>query len=87
MKLQARLAECESTVDNLGTKLDNLEKSKAKLQSEIEDVSVHVEAAAAKANQMEKRIKQFDKIIGKKNPTIKIYDLINFSNKKSFSHR
>ena len=74
MKLQARLAECESTVDNLGTKLDNLEKSKAKLQSEIEDVSVHVEAAAAKANQMEKRIKQFDKIIGRKNHALKIYD-------------
>ena len=74
MKLQARLAECESTVDNLGTKLDNLEKSKAKLQSEIEDVSVHVEAAAAKANQMEKRIKQFDKIIGRKNHALEIYN-------------
>ena len=36
LKLQARLAECESTVDNLSTKLDNLEKSKVKLQTEIE---------------------------------------------------
>merc|ERR1712038_399145 len=38
--------------------------SKAKLQSDIEEVGAHVDAAAAKANQMEKRIKQFDKIIG-----------------------
>ena len=32
MKLQARLAECEGTVDNLNNKLVNLEKSKAQLQ-------------------------------------------------------
>ena len=32
MKLQARLAECEGTVDNLNTKLVMLEKSKAQLQ-------------------------------------------------------
>ena len=31
-----RLAECESTVGNLGNKLDSLEKSKVKLQTEIE---------------------------------------------------
>ena len=31
-----RLAECESTVGNLSNKLDSLEKSKVKLQTEIE---------------------------------------------------
>ncbi|MGB2023931.1 MAG: hypothetical protein ACPHT7_03150, partial [Litorivicinaceae bacterium] len=64
LKLQARLAECESTVDNLSNKLDSLEKSKIKLATEIEELGGHVDAASAKANQMEKKIKQFDKIIG-----------------------
>ena len=32
MKLQARLAECEGTVENLNSKLMQLEKSKAQLQ-------------------------------------------------------
>ena len=32
MKLQARLAECEGTVENLNTKLIMLEKSKSQLQ-------------------------------------------------------
>ena len=64
LKLQARLAECESTVENVGSKLENLEKSKAKLQADIEDLGAYVDAASTKANQMEKRIKQFDRIIG-----------------------
>ena len=33
MKLQARLAECEGTVENLNNKLISLEKSKAQLQA------------------------------------------------------
>ena len=32
MKLQARLAECQGTVENLNSKLIQLEKSKAQIQ-------------------------------------------------------
>jgi hypothetical protein len=35
LKLQARLAECEGTVENLNTKLIQLEKSKAHLQQQV----------------------------------------------------
>ena len=43
MKLQARLAECEGTVENLNTKLVQLEKSKSQLQENIEDITAKVD--------------------------------------------
>ena len=64
MKLQARLAECEGTVENLNSKLIQLEKHKQKLQQDIEEVGAHVDQANIQHNMMEKKIRQFDKIIG-----------------------
>jgi uncharacterized coiled-coil protein SlyX len=43
LKLQARLAECEGTVENLNTKLVQLEKSKSLLQQQIEEMSNHLD--------------------------------------------
>lgn len=63
-KLQARLAECEGTVENLNGKLIQLEKSKAALQQEIDNMTSNVDQANMAHNQMEKKIRQFDKIIG-----------------------
>ena len=63
LKLQARLAECEGTVENLNGKLIQLEKSKQKLQQDIEEVGSHVDQANIQHNMMEKKIRQFDKII------------------------
>ena len=63
LKLQARLAECESTVDNLSTKLDNLEKSKVKLQTEIES----------------KTLSGFSGMRGIKTQNLKILLVFNFS--------
>ena len=61
MKLQARLAECEGTVENLNTKLVMLEKSKSQLQESIEDISSRVDQANIINSQMDKKLKQFDK--------------------------
>jgi len=63
MKLQARLAECEGTVENLNSKLVMLEKSKSQLQESIEDVSSRVDQANIINSQMDKKLKQFDKVV------------------------
>ena len=63
MKLQARLAECEGTVENLNTKLVNLEKSKAHLQENIDDMSARVDQSNIVNSQMEKKLKHFDKVV------------------------
>merc|ERR1719204_2342150 len=63
MKLQARLAECEGTVENLNSKLINLEKHKATLQENIEEMSAKVDHATIVNSQAEKKMKQFDKVV------------------------
>jgi len=63
MKLQARLAECEVTVDSMNCRLVQLEKSKAQLQEQIEDMASKVDVAAVHSQQLDKKIKQFDKIV------------------------
>ena len=64
VKLQARLAESESTMENLNSKLMALEKSKLGLSKEIEDVGCRVDQANMLHNQAEKKIKIMDKTIG-----------------------
>merc|ERR1712062_603574 len=63
MKLQARLTEAESTVDNLNMKLAQIEKAKAKLQSEIEEMNINLDQAQILNNSMGKKAKQFDRIV------------------------
>merc|ERR1719277_2694184 len=58
MKLQARLTEAETAIDNLSAKLANIEKGKGKLQGEINEAAVNLD------NLMEKKAKQFDKLLG-----------------------
>merc|ERR1711981_1062141 len=64
MKLQARLTEGESTVDNLNMKLLQIEKARSKLQAEIEEMSISLDQAQILNNSMEKKAKQFDKLVG-----------------------
>lgn len=45
MKLQARLAEAQGTVENLQTKLHMIDKAKGKLQAEIEEAAVQLDQA------------------------------------------
>ena len=64
MKLQARLTESQSTIEQLNAKLGQLEKTKAKLQADIDDMSAQADQAHILNNSMEKKSKQFDKIVG-----------------------
>merc|ERR1712203_232096 len=62
-KLQARLTEAESTIDNLNMKLAQIEKAKGKLQAEIEEMNIRLDQAQILNNSMEKKAKQFDRIV------------------------
>merc|ERR1711892_1147394 len=63
MKLTARNTEAEATVDNLNAKLVQVEKAKGKIQGEINEMSVHLDQAQVINAAMERKAKQFDKVI------------------------
>jgi len=63
LKLQARLAECESTMDNLNSKLLSLEKAKLQTQKDIEEMAHRCDQVNMMYNQAEKRVKLMDKVI------------------------
>merc|ERR1719507_1993034 len=63
MKLQARLTEAQGTIENLNAKLAQLDKAKAKLQSEIDEMASQTDQAHILNNAMEKKAKQFDRIV------------------------
>merc|ERR1712080_260157 len=64
MKLNARLTEAESTIENLSNKLHQLEKAKAKVQADIDDMTGNLDNARVLASTMERKAKQFDQLIG-----------------------
>merc|ERR1719187_1868159 len=64
MKLTARYTEAESTIDNLNAKLNQVEKSKAKIQADIDEMTANLDAATVLNSAMERKAKQFDKVIG-----------------------
>merc|ERR1712038_547947 len=64
MKLQARLSEGESTIEQLEGKLRQLENSKTKIQAEKDDMSAQCDQAHILNNSLEKKAKQFDHILG-----------------------
>jgi len=63
-KLQARIGEAEETVESLNVKIANAEKSKARMASDLEEISMEYERTHAAAIMTEKRGKNFDKVIG-----------------------
>jgi len=63
MKLQARLTEAETAIDNLTAKLANIDKAKGKLNGEIQEATVNLDQAVILNNLMEKKAKQFDKLV------------------------
>merc|ERR1719210_239011 len=64
MKLTARLTEAETTIDNLNAKYSQIEKARAKIHGECEEMTVNLDQAQILNNLMEKKAKQFDKIVG-----------------------
>merc|ERR1719512_419608 len=63
LKMQARLSESESTISQLTAKLHQIERTKAKLQSELEGMNQQLDQAQILNNSMEKKAKQFDRIV------------------------
>merc|ERR1719495_1739358 len=64
MKMQARLAEAQGTIEQMQAKLAQLERSRDKLQVEIDEVSQMADQAHLLNNAMEKKARQFEKIVG-----------------------
>jgi chromosome segregation ATPase len=63
MKLQARLAEAEDTIEGLNSRCISLEKLKLRLLGEIDDLQLQVDASNQMAITLEKRAKNFDKVV------------------------
>ena len=63
LKLQARLSESQNTVEQMNAKLAQLEKAKGKLNDDLNDMSVQLDQAQILNASMEKKAKQFDRIV------------------------
>lgn len=63
LKLQARLNESESTIENLNNKLVIMEKNKFMNEKNIEDAKYKVDQASARHGQAEKRVKTMDRSV------------------------
>ena len=63
LKLQARLNEAESSVENLNNKLVVLEKNKFSQEKSLEEAKFRVDQAAARHGQAEKKVKTMDRAV------------------------
>merc|ERR1719334_1368351 len=64
MKLNARLTEAEAAIDNLNAKLAQVEKAKAKIAGDINEMTTSLDQAQVLNAAMDRKAKQFDKVIG-----------------------
>merc|ERR1712226_534859 len=64
MKLTSRLTEAETTISNLKAKYNQIDRSRGKIGAEIEEMTVNLDQAQILNNAMEKKARQFDKIVG-----------------------
>ena len=62
-KISARLAEAEETIESLNSKVASTEKTKHRLEAELEDLQLEYERVHAAAIITEKRGRNFDKVI------------------------
>merc|ERR1712106_766769 len=63
-KLAARVAEAEEGIDNLNSKIASSEKSKHRMDGELEELAMEYERTHAAAIITEKRGRNFDKVVG-----------------------
>ena len=61
-KLSVRLTEAEETIETLNQKIASTEKTKHRLETELEDLQLEYERVHAAAVITEKRGKNFDKV-------------------------
>merc|ERR1712077_156410 len=64
LKMQARHSEAEATITQMHAKLAQLDKAKAKLQGELDEMNAQLDQAQILNAAMEKKAKQFDRIVG-----------------------
>merc|ERR1712179_497566 len=62
-KLQMRLQEAEETIDSLHNKVTSTERTKHRLDTELEDLQLEYERINAAAIVAEKRAENFDKVV------------------------
>ena len=62
-KLAQRLQDAEEAVEAVNAKCSSLEKTKHRLQNEIEDLMVDVERSNAAAAALDKKQRNFDKVM------------------------
>merc|ERR1712061_405294 len=63
-KLASRGAEAEEVIENLNSKIASSEKSKSRMDNELEELSMEYERTHAAAMITEKRGRNFDKVVG-----------------------
>ena len=63
LKLQARLNEAESTIENLSNKLAIMEKNKFMNEKSIEEAKFRVDQASSRQCQAEKKVKTMDRAV------------------------
>merc|ERR1712079_495713 len=63
-KLASRVAEAEEVIDNLNSKIASAEKTRARMEAELEELSMEYERTHAAAMITEKRGRNFDKVVG-----------------------
>ena len=61
-KLAMRLQDAEEAVEAVNAKCSSLEKTKHRLQNEIEDLMVDIDRANAAAAALDKKQRNFDKV-------------------------
>lgn len=62
-KLAARLQEAEEAIEAANAKCSSLEKTKHRLQNELEDIMIDLEKANSAAGALDKKQRNFDRII------------------------
>ena len=72
-KLTARLGEAEETIDSLNAKIAATEKTKHRIDCELEDLQMEYERTHAAAIITEKRGHNFDKVLGEWKAKVKHY--------------
>merc|ERR1712226_1799112 len=58
------LSESQATIEQMGLKLQQLEKAKSKVASDAQDMAAMLDQAQIMNAAMEKKAKQFDRIVG-----------------------
>ena len=75
--MQARLSESQAMIEQLQLKLAQMEKAKAKAAADAADMAQQLDQAQIMNSAMEKKAKQFDRIVGEWKGKVCMYVCIN----------